>query len=167
MSERLQRELKQSRPFDSVEQEVLVALQVATARSMEPFARQLRQEAEITPAQFNVLRILRGAGEPGLSCGEIAGRMIDRDPDVTRLLDRLVRRGLVERERDERDRRVVRVRLSPQGGKMLATLDETMQTLPTRLVGALGADRLTQLLTLLEDVIESAANHATTDTKES
>jgi DNA-binding MarR family transcriptional regulator len=166
MTDRLQRALKQTRPFDSLEQEVLVALQVATARSMEPFVRYLRQEAGITPAQYNVLRILRGAGAPGLSCGEIADRMIDRDPDVTRLLDRLVKAGLAERERDSADRRVVRVRLSAAGHDTLATVDRTMETYPKRLAGALGGDRLAQLLALLEDVIEGVSDQPMTNPKE-
>jgi len=166
MTDRLRRALKQTRPFDSLEQEVLVALQVATARLMEPFTRHLRQEAGITPAQYNVLRILRGAGAPGLSCGEIAERMIDRDPDVTRLLDRLVKAGLAERRRDTADRRVVRVQLSEAGRETLAAVDRTVKTYPALLVDALGPDRLAQLLTLLEDVIEAATEPSTNNPKE-
>ncbi len=166
MSERLQQVLKQTRPFDSVEQEVVVALQVANARVMEPFTRELRREAGITPAQYNVLRILRGAGAAGLPCGEIAARMIDRDPDVTRLVDRLVKAGLAERERDSADRRVVRVHLSAAGGETLALLDRSMKTHPVRLADALGVDRLAQLLALLEDVIEAVAEQPPMATKE-
>lgn len=160
MSDRLQRHLKQTRPFASPEQEVVVALQVATARVMEPFARRLRLEAGITPAQYNVLRILRGAGEGGIRCGEIAERMIDRDPDVTRLTDRLVQAGLASRDRDPADRRVVQVRLAPKGRALLDEVDRAVDAMPKRLVGALGPDRLALLLELLDDVIEAAEQEA-------
>lgn len=156
MSERLQRHLKQTRPFGSVEQEVVVALQVATARLMEPFARELRVRVGLTPAQYNVLRILRGAGEAGLACGEIAGRMIDRDPDVTRLVDRLVRDGLATRGRDAEDRRVVVVQLTAAGRDRLAVADQIVGALPGSLLGDLGHERLEILLGLLEDVIEGS-----------
>ncbi len=160
MSDRLQRHLKQTRPFASTEQEVVVALQVATARVMEPFARRLRLEAGITPAQYNVLRILRGAGEAGIRCGEIAERMIDRDPDVTRLTDRLVEAGLASRDRDPADRRVVQVRLATKGRALLDEVDRVVDAMPKRLVGALGPDRLALLLELLDDVIEAAEQEA-------
>jgi len=68
---------------------------------------------DVSGTQYNVLRILRGAHE-GLPCGEIANRMITRDPDITRLLDRLDARGLVARERDTADRRTVLARITPE-----------------------------------------------------
>src|SRR5665213_950857 len=76
------------------------------------------KDEELSSNQYNVLRILRGAPD-GLACGEIGDRMITRDPDITRLLDRLERRGLIERWRDERDRRVVMARIAPEGLKLL------------------------------------------------
>lgn len=161
MSQRLTEVLRQSKPFESPEHEAVVALQVATARVVEPLARYLRGEG-ITLAQYNVLRILRGAGETGLPSGEIASRMIDRDPDVTRLVDRLVRDELAGRARHESDRRVVLVRIAPAGLELLARTDAMMADLPGDLLGGLGPDRLKTLLDLLEDVIELASGQAVT-----
>ncbi|HEY4660081.1 MAG TPA: MarR family transcriptional regulator, partial [Terriglobales bacterium] len=81
---------------------------------------------DLSSNQYNVLRILRGAPE-GLACGEIGSRMISRDPDITRLLDRLEKRGLISRCRETKDRRTVLTRISPEGLKLLARLDEPVQ----------------------------------------
>ena len=80
----------------------------------------------LSHTQYNVLRILRGAGEQGLCCREVAERMITRDPDITRLLDRLERRGLLARSRDSQDRRVITVRITAAGQKLLKDLDGPM-----------------------------------------
>src|SRR5271155_2674375 len=85
----------------------------------------LKTEA-VSPNQYNVLRILRGAPE-GLPCGEIANRMITRDPDITRLLDRLEKRRLISRCRETTDRRLVTARITPGGLKLLARLDQPVQ----------------------------------------
>src|SRR5947208_9435051 len=82
---------------------------------------------DLSMTQYNVLRILRGAPE-GLPCGEIANRMITRDPDITRLLDRLEKRGLISRSREVKDRRTVTARITPAGLKLLGSLDEPVQT---------------------------------------
>src|SRR6266404_9052852 len=84
---------------------------------------QVLKTEDLSATQYNVLRILRGAPE-GLPCGEIASRMITRDPDVTRLLDRLEKRGLISRRRETRDRRTVVAQITPHGSKLLARLDE-------------------------------------------
>src|ERR1700693_5988005 len=85
---------------------------------------QVLKTEDLSSTQYNVLRILRGAPE-GLPCGEIANRMITRDPDVTRLLDRLEKRGLISRCRETKDRRTVRVRITEDGLKLLTRLAET------------------------------------------
>jgi DNA-binding MarR family transcriptional regulator len=103
---------------------------------------------DLSRTQYNVLRILRGAGGP-LPCGEIANRMITRDPDITRLLDRLDKRGLVSRSRDAEDRRTVLARITPDGLKLLARLDEPIQDAHKRQMGHLGRERLEQLTELL------------------
>lgn len=103
---------------------------------------------EVSLTQYNVLRILRGAPD-GLPCGEIANRMITRDPDVTRLLDRLEKRGLISRCRESDDRRTVMVRISSEGLKLLARLDEPVQAVHRRQLGHLGPDRLQALSELL------------------
>ena len=117
------RELKQTRGFASHEQEVLLGLQIAAARIMEPWEKFLKSKAELTPNQYNVLRILRGSHPTKLPCGDIAERMIARDPDVTRLVDRLGRRGLVTRGRSRQDRRVVEVGITEKGLHLLQGLD--------------------------------------------
>ena len=103
---------------------------------------------DISSTQYNVLRILRGSPE-GLPCGEIANRMITRDPDITRLLDRLEKRGLISRCRQTKDRRMVMVRITPEGLKLLARLDEPVQEGHRRQLGHLGRDRLLALTELL------------------
>ena len=87
-------ELKQEKPFSSPEQEVLLGLRIAAARVVEPWARFLKTTAQLTTHQYNVLRILRGSHPARLACSDIAERMIERDPDITRLVDRLEKRGL-------------------------------------------------------------------------
>ena len=108
----------------------------------------LLKAEELSPTQYNVLRILRGAPE-GLPCGEIGQRMITRDPDITRLLDRLEKRGLIARWRDSQDRRMVLARITPEGLKVLARLDEPMQQGHRKQLGHLGRERLKALCELL------------------
>src|SRR5215471_16931585 len=96
---------------------------------------------DISPTQYNVLRILRGSPD-GLPCGEIANRMITRDPDITRLLDRLEKRGLISRWRESKDRRVVLARITPNGLKLLTRLDQPVEEAHRKQLGHLGKDRL-------------------------
>lgn len=114
-------------------------------------AAQVLKTADLSPNQYNVLRILRGAPE-GLPCGEIANRMITRDPDITRLVDRLEKRELTARFRETRDRRMVMVRIAPKGLKLLATLDEPVQQIHRKQLGHLGRETLGQLSQLLAAV---------------
>jgi DNA-binding MarR family transcriptional regulator len=108
----------------------------------------LLKSEDISATQYNVLRILRGS-PAGLPCGEIASRMITRDPDVTRLLDRLERRGLISRSRDAKDRRAVVARITPEGLKLLERLDEPIQEGHRKQLGHLGRERLSTLIELL------------------
>ena len=147
------RALKQKSPFSSQEQEILLGLRVAAARIVEPWARFLKTTAQLTNNQYNVLRILRGSHPARLTCSDIGERMIARDPDITRLIDRLGRRGLVERIRSRRDRRVVEVGITDKGLAVVRGLDAHVQRLPKALLGHLGAERLRQLGSLLEAVI--------------
>lgn len=112
--------------------------------------------AELSPTQYNVLRILRGAKE-GLMCGEIAGRMITRDPDITRLLDRMEKRGLIARSRETKDRRIVLTRITQQGLDILAELEEPIQGAHRKQLGHLGRARLRQLAELLREVRRESA----------
>ena len=103
---------------------------------------------DLSLTQYNVLRILRGS-PAGLPCGELAGRMITRDPDVTRLLDRMERRGLISRARDSQDRRMVVARIAPEGLKLVDRLDEPVQSIHRKQLGHLGKKRLRALGALL------------------
>jgi DNA-binding MarR family transcriptional regulator len=105
---------------------------------------------DLSATQYNVLRILRGAPE-GLACGEIASRMITRDPDITRLLDRLEKRGLIARWREIEDRRMVMARITPQGAKLLSQLDEPVQATHRKQMGHLGREGLRALTELLQE----------------
>jgi DNA-binding MarR family transcriptional regulator len=109
---------------------------------------QILRTEELSMTQYNVLRILRGAPE-GLPCGEIANRMITRDPDVTRLLDRLEKRSLISRCRETKDRRTVSVRITPHGLKALARLDDPVEDTHREQLGHLGRQRLRALTELL------------------
>src|ERR1700758_531325 len=103
---------------------------------------------DVSSTQYNVLRILRGSPK-GLACGEIANRMITRDPDVTRLLDRLEKRELISRWRETQDRRTVMARITPEGLKLLGRLDEPVQAAHRKQLGHLGRERLRTLVELL------------------
>ncbi len=149
------RELKQQKPFSSPEQEILLGLRMAAARIVEPWARFLKKTAQLTTHQYNVLRILRGSHPARLACSDIAERMIERDPDITRLVDRLSSRGLVTRSRSRQDRRVVEVGLTEKGLTLVRRLDSHVERLPKALLGHLGAERGRQLATLLEVVISN------------
>ncbi len=122
-------------------------LRTAEALS-RPFAQLFKTE-DLSPAQYNVLRILRGSPN-GLTCREIGERMITRDPDITRLLDRLVKRKLIERSRSDRDRRMVLARITAGGLDVLGRLDRPVRDLHRQLLGPLGAERLQALAQLLE-----------------
>jgi DNA-binding MarR family transcriptional regulator len=103
---------------------------------------------ELSETQYNVLRILRGAPE-GLPCGEIGNRMITRDPDITRLLDRMEKRSLISRCREAQDRRTVLTRITPEGLKLLSRLDEPVRNAHRAQLGHLGRERLKALCDLL------------------
>jgi DNA-binding MarR family transcriptional regulator len=111
------------------------------------FAQVMKNE-DLTATQYNVLRILRGAPE-GLPCGEISNRMVTRDSDITRLLDRLEKRSLISRCRESKDRRTVMARISAEGLELLARLDEPIRAAHRELLGHLGTERLNLLADLL------------------
>ncbi len=114
----IQSEIQQTKPFSTLEEEALVSLQ-RTADRLHWRMSEMLKEHGLSPTQYNALRILRGAKDEGRACSEIAERMINRDPDITRLVDRLERRGLVARSREGRDRRVITTRITPAGLKLL------------------------------------------------
>ena len=144
----LQREIKQTTAFRSLEAEVFVNVLRTSAALVSGLADLLRPY-DLTQPQYNVLRILRGAGAEGLLRGEVGERMVARDPDVTRLLDRMEARGQVSRERGVDDRRMVHVRISAEGMRLVNTLDEPVQAMHARQLGHLTEAELTTLNTLL------------------
>jgi len=151
MAGRLKREIKQKRPFSSVQEEVVLSIMRTADQVVVPMNDALRG-ASLSPSQYNVLRILRGAGEDGLPCGEITERMVRRDPDLTRLLDRLEAANLVSRARDTRDRRIIRASITGEGLALLDSLDEPMEESIRRTLAHVPVARLRTLLELLEEV---------------
>ena len=145
----LKDEIKKRGPFESLEQEAYLNL----LRTTDALAREFDvvfKPAGLSEPQYNVLRILRGAGSDGLPCGEIAQRMIARDPDMTRLLDRLESRDLIGRSRDSADRRVVTARITAAGLELLAQLDQPLAELHRNQLAHLRRDELQTLVQLLE-----------------
>ncbi len=153
MAGKLQGEIRQNRPFSSLEEEAALNLS-RTAGLLEQHITAVLKPSGLSPVQYNVLRILRGAGGDGAHCKDVGDRMLTPDPDVTRLLDRLEKRGLVMRERGRKDRRFVSVRITAEGLALLAGLDEPVRRSGQSLFGHLGTERLRQLIGLLEDARE-------------
>ncbi len=146
---KLQAEIQQDAPFISSEEELFLNLQ-RTAHLLTRSFGAVLGAGQLTLPQYNVLRILRGSHPKALTCGEIAERLVTPGPDVTRLLDRLEKRGLAERSRDAADRRVVRSRITEQGLGRLAELDQPVASWLTEHLGHLEADEQTTLVRLLE-----------------
>lgn len=115
---------------------------------------ELFKEHDLSLAQYNVLRILRGAGTDGLTCGGVSDRLIQHDPDVTRLLDRLEKRALIERHRDQKDRRVVRTAITDAGLALLATLDGPVDAIHEQQFGHLSEEQLQQLMAVVDSATE-------------
>ena len=143
----LQDEVKKRNPFDSPEQEAALNLARTADRIAAGFVR-LFKEHGISGSQYNVLRILRGAGEP-LPSLEVASRMVTQLPDITRLVDRLENAGLVERARTPEDRRVVLIRITECGLKLLESLDAPVIELHRKQLGHLTRAELAELNRLL------------------
>ena len=130
---------------------IFVVLQKA-ADSLAQDAEQLFKPQGLTGTQYNVLRILRGAEPDGLPCSGIAERMISHDPDMTRLLDRMEKRGLITRKRQSNDRRVVKARITSAGLSLLRDLDRPVRELHKRQFRHMPAARLKTLAQLLEEI---------------
>jgi DNA-binding MarR family transcriptional regulator len=160
---KLKDEIKQHRPFRSEEAEAALNIH-KTADVLQTRMAELLKPAGLSPTQYNVLRILRGAHrdhlegfggcrEGGtLACSEVSRRMISREPDMTRMLDRLEKRGLIARARDEKDRRVVCTRITDAGLELISSLDAPVEALVRQQLGHLGSVKLRQLIDLLEEV---------------
>ena len=148
MTPRLQDEIRQTKPFASLEEEAYLSLERTAAVLRHHLAESLKAYG-ITGTQLNVLRILRGAQPNGLCRNEIGDRLVAQVPDVTRLLDRMEDAGLVVRERSAEDRRLVRTRITADGLTLLARLDQPLLDLHREQLGHLPPDRLRALIDLL------------------
>ncbi len=151
---KLQLELKKKRPFDSPEQEAILNILRTSDQFQNRFGRLLR-EYDLTPSQYNVLRILRGEGKP-LPCLEISERMIQVVPAMTGLLDRLEKQELIKRERCTDDRRVVYVELTEKASLLLERMDQPMTDQHRDMIGHLTRAELKELSRLLEKARTSA-----------
>ena len=151
MAGQLAKEIRQNKPFASTEEEAFLNL----ARTFEVLQQRVSEALkpyQLTPTQYNVLRILRGAGPEGVTCSQAGERMVNHDPDMTRLLDRLEARKLVERARSLEDRRVVITRITKSGIDLVNSLDEPMNILHKRQAGHIGKEKLEQLIDTLENL---------------
>lgn len=123
---RLQAEIRQTKPFELIEEEAVLNI-ARTAEVLRQNMAEFLQTWQLSGTQYNVLRILRGAGDGGATCSQVSARMINHDPDITRLFDRLETRGLVARERGKEDRRIVFTRITPEGLSLLAQIDKPLR----------------------------------------
>lgn len=149
MAGRLQQEIHKVRPFDSRQQEAFLNL----LRTADHFSRArdgFLKAYKLSQSQYNVLRILRSCGEDGLACKHIAERMLTREPDMTRLLDRLQERGLVTRARHNGDRRIVKSAITKAGTKLLAGIDKPIEAFYRTALGHMSDAQLAKLVELLE-----------------
>ena len=147
----LQREIRQRRPFQSAGQEAVLSL----LRTTDVVRRRLAGVIEplgLTPQQFNVLRILRGAGDAGLPTLEVADRMVEQTPGITRLLDRLEKKGLVRRHRCPKDRRQHLCWITPTGRSLIDSLDAPTLEAVEACLGRLGPTQRTTLIRLLDTI---------------
>ena len=151
MTSRLLAELKQTKPFPHPGQEALVGI-LRTAAVLEHEINDALKPYELTSTQYNVLRILRGAGAAGLCGREVGERLVTPVPDVPRLLDRMTAAGLVARKRDPADRRHVTARITPKGLNLLDEVQPALEAIERRRIGSLGRDQIRALIRLLEAV---------------
>jgi DNA-binding MarR family transcriptional regulator len=145
-------EIYQTKPFATIEEELLVSL-LRTTDVLNARFEQMIRPFNISMTQYNVLRILRGAGSDGRTCGEIGERMIAREPDVTRLLERMEKSGLIKRTRDNADRRVVVTRITSGGLKLLDGIDPKLREIDG-LLKPMGERKLESMLKLLDELRE-------------
>jgi DNA-binding MarR family transcriptional regulator len=151
MAKTLRDELKMTRPFKSIEEEAILSI-ARTAAVLEHAGAEALKPFDLTITQYNVLRILRGAGDQGMCRNAVGERLVTRVPDVTRLLDRLEASGLISRHRGGQDRRYVTTCITDKGLKLLEKIDRELPAIHGRQLGHVGQRRLRELVTLLEEV---------------
>jgi DNA-binding MarR family transcriptional regulator len=149
MTRSLRAEIQQSKPFPTLEEEVHVQV-LLTAQVASRVMTAALKPTRLSPSQFNVLRILRGARPDALPASRIAERMVSLDPDLTRLLDRLEANGFVEKSRDAKDRRIVNVRITKAGLERIESASKAVTQAVTAALAPVGARKLEQLANLLD-----------------
>ena len=149
MPGKLQQEIQQTKAIRLLEEEAALNI-MRTADVLMLALADVLKPLVLSATQYNVLRILRGAGNGGASCKDIGARLVARDPDITRLMDRLEQRGLVSRDRAKQDRRVVTHRLTGAGLELVNELDRPIEALHRKTMGHLKAAKLRELVELLE-----------------
>ena len=147
----LRDELKMNKPFKSVEEEAILSI-ARTAAVLEHAGAEALKPFSLTITQYNVLRILRGAGEAGLCRNEVGERLVTKVPDVTRLLDRMETAGLIVRQRGGDDRRFVATRITDKGLRLLEKIDRELPAIHGRHLGHVSQKKLRELISLLEEV---------------
>ena len=148
---KLQQEIHQTKAIRLLEEEATLNI-VRTADVLMQRLMDVLKPFALSPTQYNVLRILRGAGAAGASCKEVGARMVTRDPDITRLMDRLEKRGLLTRDRAKEDRRFVTHQLTTAGLELVNELDRPIEALHQRTMRHVKPERLRELVALLEEV---------------
>jgi DNA-binding MarR family transcriptional regulator len=147
----LRDELKMAKPFKSVEEEAILSI-ARTAALIEHSGAEALKPFNLTITQYNVLRILRGAGHEGLCRNEVGERLVTKVPDVTRLLDRMEAAGLIVRQRGGDDRRFVATRITDKALKLLDKIDRELPAMHARQLGHVSQKRLRELIDILEEV---------------
>lgn len=149
MSQPADKPTEQARHFDSLEQEAFLNLW-RTYDRLHVLEEELFGQYELTPQQYNALRLLRGEAGKKLPTLALAARLVSRAPDITRLLDKLEERGLIERERPADNRRMVLIGLTAAGRALLADLDQQVRACHVRQLGHVSEEQLNQLIALLK-----------------
>jgi DNA-binding MarR family transcriptional regulator len=155
----LKNEIAQLRPFASLEEEAILNLLRSADALERAFHLRIRNWG-LTSTQYNVLRILRGAGPEGLTCSAIGGRMITAVPDITRLLARLKAMKLIHQKRDERDRRVIWTTIGAAGLELLEQMNPVVSALPGEFLGHMNRKELNEFIRLLESARQAPATAA-------
>jgi DNA-binding MarR family transcriptional regulator len=151
---KLAAEIRQKKPFALLEEEAALNL-VRTNEFLLQRQSEFFKPYQLTGTQYNILRILRGAGKDGVTCSQAAERMVAADPDITRLMDRLEARQLLVRARGKEDRRVVISRITEEGLALLKEIDRPLAEFLKQMLGGVGKEKLAQLIEILESIREA------------
>jgi DNA-binding MarR family transcriptional regulator len=148
---KLQQEIRQTKAIRLLEEEATLNIMRTADVLMQTLVDVLKPYS-LSATQYNVLRILRGAGETGASCKDVGSRMVTRDPDITRLMDRLEKRGLLTRDRAKEDRRFVTHRLTKAGLELVNEMDRPVESAHRKIMHHMRPEQLRELVALLEEV---------------